>query len=782
MANGENDRERLYKLLPVVYQERDAAQGYPLRALLRLMADQADILQDDIQQLWDNFFIETCEPWVIPYIGDLIGNNLLHDTSRIKTPDTARERFPDLVGRDLRPEIAIRTRADVAKTIYYRRRKGTLPMLEELARDVTGWAAHAVEFFELLGWTQNLNHLRYQEAPNPEDRDPYAVDRVGTVNLRNLDALDRLNGPFDIISHTIDVRPIQQTEGWYNIRNIGFFLWRLRSYPLENVKARQASQPWQYHFSPLGNPAPLFSRWHREGDEAGLATEHHVPGPIRPAALYEDLQRHQAHPLPLPDHTDFYGLFEPFQGSSMIPCPECSFVIIRDETPVPPDRVRCQNLETWTQPTGEVVGVDVRRGRIAFGTTFEPTQRVDVYYHYGFSADLGGGPYERGKWLVCPDLATKHYRIKEDGVVPQGAPPVTHTSLTAALNDWEQNDGRPNAIITILDNRTYALPGEIQLSNEGWLVIEAANGVRPLLQTKPAGMKVKVQAPAVPSDPTRRGALTLSGVVVEGFVHVTGDLSRLRLLHSTLVPGRGLKEDGKPKGTDSSLIVEGKSGGVAINAKLRVELAFSITGPLRLPEHTDGLWLLDSIIDGIGGTAIAATGTTDQPGPPTTMERVTIFGRSYVKKLPLASEVIFTEPVVAAQRQEGCVRFGFVPRNSETPRRYRCQPDLEIATQIEEAEKKSQANNTTLTQAQRDAIRAEIQGWLVPSFTAIHYGLPEYAQLRLGCPIQIRTGAEDGSEMGAFSHLKQPQRETNLRIRLEEYLPFGLDAGFIYVT
>ena len=36
--------------------------------------------------------------------------------------------------------------------------------------------------------------------------------------------------------------------------------------------------------------------------------------------------------------------------------------------------------------------------------------------------------------------------------------------------------------------------------------------------------------------------------------------------------------------------------------------------------------------------------------------------------------------------------------------------------------------------------------------------------------------------MGAFSHLRQPQREANLRVRLEEYLPFGLEPGLIYVT
>ena len=63
-----------------------------------------------------------------------------------------------------------------------------------------------------------------------------------------------------------------QDEGWYNIRNIGFFLWRLRAYGMENVVARQGALPWQFHFSPLGNRAPLFSRLRREGDEAGLAT------------------------------------------------------------------------------------------------------------------------------------------------------------------------------------------------------------------------------------------------------------------------------------------------------------------------------------------------------------------------------------------------------------------------------------------------------------------------------------------------------------------------------
>src|SRR5215212_10141790 len=137
----------LYELLPALYRLRDAERGLPLHEVLEIISAQADIVKQNIDGLWDDVFVETCADWVIPYIGDLVGNNPLH-------------------------EEAARRRADVAKTVSYRRRKATLPMLEELARDVTGWHAHAVAFFELLGWMQNLNHLRYQAAPIHDVRDP----------------------------------------------------------------------------------------------------------------------------------------------------------------------------------------------------------------------------------------------------------------------------------------------------------------------------------------------------------------------------------------------------------------------------------------------------------------------------------------------------------------------------------------------------------------------------------------------------------------------------------
>ena len=71
---------------------------------------------------------------------------------------------------------------------------------------------------------------------------------------------------------------------------------------------------------------------------------------------------------------------------------------------------------------------------------------------------------------------------------------------------------------------------------------------------------------------------------------------------------------------------------------------------------------------------------------------------------------------------------------------------------------------------------------LVPSFTSLRYNDPGYCQLRRVAPDQIRTGADDEAEMGAFHDLFQPQRESNMRARLDEYLRFGLEAGIFYET
>jgi hypothetical protein len=126
--------DKLWSLIPAVYRAEDTdqfdAKG-PLRELVNRIGVQAAILRRSIDRLWEDQSIETCDDWVIPYIADLLATNLVN-------------------GLDARGQ-----RIDVAKTIYFRRRKGTLAILEEIAADITGWDARVVEFFRRLGRTRH---------------------------------------------------------------------------------------------------------------------------------------------------------------------------------------------------------------------------------------------------------------------------------------------------------------------------------------------------------------------------------------------------------------------------------------------------------------------------------------------------------------------------------------------------------------------------------------------------------------------------------------------------
>lgn len=727
--------DRLYELLPALHRLEDAAQGRPLQVLLRAITEQAEILRQNVDRLWDDFFIETCQDWVVPYLGDLVANDALDDTGP-------------------------RRRVDVARTVYYRRRKGTLPMLEELARDVTGWGAHAVEMFELLGWTQNDDHVR---------------PRAAWAEIRDIDVMDRVDGPFDQVSHTVDVRPPTTVEGWHGIRTIALFLYRLRSYPLQGTvltggggtehavrpQPRPAGAPNRFHFSSLGAPAPLFTRWRREGDEAGLATEPFVPGPVRPIAFLRDLEAAAAgHPALYYGAAGLAGAVLDECDTSAAGVPSGgSLAVFADGLEVPIDRIRCKDLSTWDEPSAgsDAVFVDVARGRLTFAPDAVPDE-VAVEYHYGLAGDLGGGPYPRRRtdpadgWYRGwgPDTVADPEAL--GGLLTVAAATADHTRIADALAEW-QGGVTPLVpmVVHVEDDRTYVEDLTIDVTHASRVVLQAADERRPTL----VGTLTITGA-------NPEASVVLSGFALEGHVVVAAgaDLRELRILDTTLVPGRALDENGEPP------VPAMPSLEVADTAtSIEVVLDRCITGPLRLPHQGRGLRASRSVLDGLDRAAVARTATDDDAAGPLELWQVTVFGEVHARSLGMASETIFTAPARIERTQEGCVRFSYVEPGSATPRRYRCQPDLALG-----------APGLTPQQA------ARIEAAMKPSFTSVHFHDPGYAQLGHACPAGIAGGGEDGSEMGVWAWLRNPQRMGNLGRRLDEYLPFGLDRGLIFVT
>ena len=722
--------EKLYRLLPEIYQVRDAEGGQPLRALINVLAEQAALVEQDIANLYDNWFIETADEWIAPYIGDLIGVRGLH---LISSKTFSR-------------------RAQVANTLSYRRRKGTATMLEQLAHDTTGWEARVVEFFERLQTTQHFNHLR----PN----------NVCTPDLRLTNQLELVNTAFETAAHTVDVRHISNLRGKYNIPNIGIFLWRLQAYPILQGDAF-AHGSGRFSFSSLGNNLTLFNVPQTEQTIAHLAEEINIPDRLRRRALYDDLEAVRRALVDNQAYTPVYFNQQPvFQ-----------LYLPGEPDPIPSIEILICNLSTWRRPPAYIrytaadgslvrrsitVAVDPVTGRIAFRTTNAPAS-LRVSYAYGFSGDLGGGPYDRRR------VRSQHAQASNPDTI---ADPDTFESLILipsaeidtiddALKAWDAST--PRTVIQIEDSRTYKESLTINMAGTE-LVIQARNGQCPTLLGA-----VRIQGGA---DTSR---LTLNGLLIAGQVSVVYNLAELNVNHSTLVPGDSLTQNGDPRdATQASIVVDASSD------QLRLTIDHSIVGPLELPVNMTSLTIRNSIVDAPQNAraAIAASDDGTQPGPATTLERVTIFGNVHVEQFDLVSDTIFTEPAIADRRQVGCVRFSFLPKDSQVPRRYHCEPEHEIQKQVDQARK----INPGLPQSDQDKIDAEVRAWLLPTFTSRRYGQPGYAQVALTSPAQIRSGASDEAEMGAFNFLQQPQREANLRSHLNEYLRFGLEAGIFFAT
>ncbi|WP_197510473.1 hypothetical protein [Tessaracoccus coleopterorum] len=279
------DVDYLYSLLPGLHRRRDEELGGPLREVLRVIGEQVSSIDDDIERMYANWFIETCDDWVVPYLGDLVGYHPIDDAGLADAPDPPSARS----GRRTRLLVP---RRDVADTIANRRRKGTVALLEELAAGATGWPARVVEFYRLLGWTQHLDHQR--------------PDRARTVDLR---LGERLGRPaFDDLTRTVDVRrPIShRTRGRASVPGVGLFVWRLGSYPVTETPAhcveREGSQC--FTFSVLGNDTPLYIAPTEEPDPDHIAVEANLPVPLRRRVLEHRISEH---PLRADASPTWYG-------------------------------------------------------------------------------------------------------------------------------------------------------------------------------------------------------------------------------------------------------------------------------------------------------------------------------------------------------------------------------------------------------------------------------------------------------------------------------------------
>jgi hypothetical protein len=725
--------DRLYQLMPVVYRLRDAERGYPLRGLLQVISEQVSLVDADIAQLYENWFIETCEDWVVPYIGALIGYTPIADTSGAPNLQSSRA---------LSRERLLIPRAEVANTIRYRRRKGTLSLLEDLATAVAGWPAHAVEFYRLLDVDQNIDYLH--------------LDRGATVDLRDGDALDQLGGPFDEIAHTVEVRRVNshRGRGRFNIPEVGLFVWRLKAYSVTQAPAYlfEEESPNCFLFSVLGNDSQLYTNATRPTTSAGAnATELNFPGPVSRRSL-NAIETSEATETVTSGVPFYYGdgkSFEIWVGTGAA------------RKAIPASQIIAADLTDWKyRPLPDTVAVDPKLGRIAFPPTQARKQSVRVSYYYGFSADIGGGEYDRP--LSEPAGATL-YLVGEA---------ETFTHLADPLTQWRKDQPK-DAVIEITDSGVYVEPINIALKKGQTLQIRAANRKRPVIRLLD-WQTSDVNDLSVTGEADTH--FTLDGLMVTGRgVHVEGDLTGLTIRHSTLVPGWGLNSDCSPKRpTEPSLELD--------NAPECVTIEHSILGRIQVSrdevkEDPAIVRITDSIWDATS-TSRVALGAPESLCAFTTLEiaRTTVFGQVQSHAIKLAENNIFIGTVIACRRQQGCMRFCYVPPGSRTPRRYECQPDL-----VDQAVN-ALFQSGDITAAERDQMQSSERSRVEPEFNSMRYGTPDYCQLANACACEIKSGADDESEMGAFHDLYQPQRTANMKIRLNEYTPAGMDAGIIFAS
>ena len=740
--------EKLWETIPSIYRHEDGLAEEPgvLRAVVQVLAKQAAILRRSQDSLWDDQFIDLCNEWAVPYIGELLATRLLSAKNKR--------------GR----------RIDVAKTIYYRRRKGTPRVLEELIFDISGWEGKMIEQF------QKLVRARHGLDADPETLAGRYSGTLpgGWADLRNRHTGELTNEPFEEYFHIPDVRRHHGLNGRYSIPKLAFYLYRLQVYEAIGITPFPFGDGLRYTFDPSGRDIPLFSQSRRseDWDKWHSATEPEMPAPIRcrllgnaeylitesavqrlialpaslspaaavalrklvnlnfknesslttiilsfPAAVSaEILNPVVLLPLFAFTLTDDCGksiLLPDAQTLLSNPLDETSIVVGFDmpaNSVITAERISAANLEPWPTVLNRDLLIDAERGRCMFDTAPTVDEEIFIAYHYGFSGNTGAGTYER-PWINDPI-------------------PDINKAGGGALTNVDLLD---NKITEITDSRTYG--PVVSLSAIVNFTLQAKNKERPYLRLEDDWV-------------LDSGANLNSGITLDGlWIGLKGDLSKEIILkgdfecvtirNCTFDPGR------------SKNIKNETLHGLPLTIEGRVEtlcITSSILGPVRIRNngYVEELFIEDSILQPEDASIKAIEINTGR----THIDRSTIFGDADIHRLD-ASEALFTGLVNVIDTQNGCFRFSAAQKISRLPRAY-----------------------------ESFLFTKDTNSW----FTSRRFGDPGYAQLSDVAPTELRRGAENGSEIGAFSALLNPIKLDGLQSKIDEYMPFGLIPIFINKT
>lgn len=773
-------RVSLYERLPEIYRIRDLEQSPPgqLRQYLELVEEAFEHIHKNIEALYNDLFIETCDDWVVPYIGDLLG------TSHLKGD-------------------AWTTRVDVADTIALRRRKGTIAGIERLVFNLTRWGVHCAELRENLVWNQHLNHQRPDAGGVP----PYGMSTVnlhtpvrgGTVTLRDPAMLSLLGTPFDPFAHIADLKPPNANGIRYNLSNLAIFLWRLQDYRVrcsrpvfEETVHDSGVFIVRFTIDPLGRPVRLFNARQYDTDiQLSRVTElDGTPSPIPTARLTQhseaghperyfaidtydpgdlDLNALEIRDVGLQFHIPATGVFEgedwPSEATSMW-------------------TIFGANLCAWDEGLLTPVGIgdihiDPVIGRALIGVGSQELadaleESLLVTYTYGAVGPVGAHPVSR------PDLSGSW---KSEGAEIRHVVNVTGSELAEALSGL-QDEVNP-VVIQIDDSSVYLLDlndidgiidedgPTLQLNQP--LLIRAADNQRPII-------RLQQSLRFCPVDGVNAAQLNLciEGVFLTRSEVFTGPLiskailNKLEIVDSTLDPGGFRELDGTRDGSRApvfpSVYLQEEHD---CDQTPEIVVQRSITGPLLI----DGGYLLklkESIVDagksvngaddapffgsGSGesdgsGEHYAVSGASDSEegwGPSTEIEHVTVFGRMRVESITdIAVGGIWVDSLQVQFNQKGCIKFSYFSGNNDRlPAHPACMSAEEAALH----------------------------------FVSERFGEPAYGQLAHTSDFRIRERGPDDDAMGAFGFQKEAHKWRNLQIRFREFMPVGVRPLIITVT